>query len=61
MGNIIKAVHDDIKHYKWLCKRYKEEIEYSETAQGVRVPNCYGKHAAKLQRRLNKENEEKNG
>lgn len=46
MGNILSAIADDIDGYKDLCRKYNEEIVYSNGE-----PDCYGSHATQLKTR----------
>lgn len=51
MGSILSAIRDDMDEYQDLCRKYGEEVQTTLTAQGVRLPDSYGKHAAKLKKR----------
>lgn len=46
MGNIFKAISDDIEEYEWLCRKYKEKVQNSHGS-----PDCYGEHASALKKR----------
>lgn len=44
MGSILSAIVDDIEEYRYLCARFNEPVQYSRTAQGIPVEDCYGSH-----------------
>jgi hypothetical protein len=48
MGSIMSAIRDDIEEYEALCAKYGEKVRTKPTAQGVQLPDCYGKHAAEM-------------
>ena len=50
MSNILKAIFEDIEEYEDLCRRYGEEVTYSQGS-----PDCYGSHARELISRRDKE------
>lgn len=51
MSDILSAIYDDIQEYEFLCRKYNEEIRYSENQFGIRSPDCYGLHATELEKR----------
>lgn len=55
MGDILSKIQDDINEYESLCRKYEEEVVYSQTRWGDKCQDCYGKHAMKLQERKRKE------
>lgn len=59
MSDSLSAIDDDMDFYIHLCNKYKEKPKYMFTSQGVRLPDCYGKHAKKLEKRLRKEQNKK--
>lgn len=55
MGDILKAIYDDIEEYKWLCQHFDEPVVRKSDAYGNMLPDCYGPHCAQLQERYRKE------
>lgn len=55
MGDIIKAIYDDIQEYENLCRHYGEKVRMKKTAHDMSLPDCYGKHAKELKHRREKE------
>lgn len=60
MGDILKAIHDDMEEYEDLCQKYGEEVQSTPTSQGVYLPDCYGNHARQLKERARKDNQIRN-
>jgi hypothetical protein len=50
MGDMMKAIHDDIEEYEGLCRNYNERIRVSHGS-----PDCYGEHARSLKKRAREE------
>ena len=55
MTDIMSKIADDIHEYEALCRKYGEEVVYTQTRWGDKCADCYGKHADKLQERKRKE------
>jgi hypothetical protein len=52
----MSAIHDDIKEYEALCKKYGESVQYKAGS-----PDCYGAHAADLEKRFAAERKQAKG
>lgn len=52
MGDIMKAISDDMEEYEELCRQFGEAVHYKN-----RSPDCYGEHAASLKKRVQQEKE----
>ena len=50
MGDLMKAISEDIDAYVALCEKYGERVREKDSS-----PDCYGKHAKKLRDRNEKE------
>lgn len=55
MTDIMGKIQDDINEYEALCRKYGEEVVYTQTRWGDKCADCYGKHAQALLERRRKE------
>lgn len=52
MGDILKAISNDIDEYMELCQRFGEAVQHKDDS-----PDCYGTHAKSLKKRARDEDE----
>jgi hypothetical protein len=49
MSDLLSVKAYDLQIYRYRCKKYNEEIQYTVDNWGNLITDCYGEHARKLE------------
>lgn len=49
MSDLMSRIMDDIEDYRYLCKKFNCEVQYTRDYYGHLTEDCYGEHAKELE------------